>query len=101
MTITANVAKALKKQSVIHPKWQRPECRKVKVNADGSFHLDVCAGFAGAVVWDHDGLFLAASTFYIPHVASAEAAATLAMREGLDLATRYGYSNVIVKSDAL
>jgi len=101
LTITANAAKALKKQSGIQPKWQRPECRKVKVNVDASFHLDVCAGSAGAVLRDQDGRFLAASTVYIPHVASAVAAEAMAMREGLGLATRYGYSDVIAESDAL
>jgi hypothetical protein len=46
------------------------------------------------------GRFLAASTIFLPVVASAVAAEAMAMREGLYLATRLGCNNVQMESDS-
>jgi hypothetical protein len=50
---------------------------------------------------DSAGRFIAASTVYIPNVASVAAAETMAMREGLALANRLGCNNVLMESDSV
>jgi hypothetical protein len=64
------------------PQWEKPNPRQVKINVDGSFHLDTYAGSVGAVMQESAGCFIAASTVYLPNVTSAAAAKTMAMREG-------------------
>jgi hypothetical protein len=65
--------------------WSKPEIRQVKINVDGSFHIDDRAGSVGAVARDHNGRFLAASSLFIPNIASSAAVEAIAMREGLVL----------------
>jgi ribonuclease HI len=79
------------------PRW----ARSAKVNVDGAYHVDLHAGSVGAVIRDHNGKFIAASTLYLLHVASAAATEAIAMREGLALATRLGCNDVIMKSDSM
>ena len=50
---------------------------------------------------DYEGRFIAASTLYIPNIASATTVEAIAMREGLALANRMGCSNVIAESDSM
>ena len=101
LSIISNYAKIMNKQKVPDSKWTKLGYRQVKVNVDGSFHPDVSAGSAGAVIRDHDGRFLAASTTYFPNIASAAAAEALAMREGLALANQFGCTNIVAESDAM
>jgi hypothetical protein len=54
----------------------------------------------GAVARDSLGKFIAASTVYLPSVASAAAAEAMAMRDGLSLATRLGCNNVLMEFDS-
>jgi ribonuclease HI len=82
-------------------KSKRPAPRQVKLNVDASFHPDVAAGAVGAVLRDYKGTFIAASTKYIPHVSSVEAAEALAMREGLALAIEVGCNNIQADSDSM
>jgi ribonuclease HI len=100
LSITLNGAKAAAKPTGPKPHWSRPSPRIIKINVDGSFHSDTCAGSVGAVARDSLGKFIAASTVYLPSVASAAAAEAMAMREGLSLATRLGCSNVLMESDS-
>jgi ribonuclease HI len=102
LAMTANAAKVgTNKAQVITVKWSKPEVRQVKVNVDASFHADSCSGAIGAVIRDVKGDFIAASTNYIPHVASAMVAEALAMKEGIGLAHRMGCSRVVAESDSL
>jgi ribonuclease HI len=101
LSITANAAKAMSKIPGPKPQWVRPNPRQVKINVDGSFHLDTYAGSVGAVMRDSAGRFIAASIVYLPNVASAAAAKTMAMREGLALANRLGCNNVLMESDSI
>jgi ribonuclease HI len=102
LAMTANAAKVgTNKAQVITVKWSKPEVRQVKVNVDASFHADSCSGAIGAVIRDVKGDFIAASTNYIPHVASAMVAEALAMKEGIGLAHRLGCSRVVAESDSL
>ncbi|XP_051221615.1 uncharacterized protein [Lolium perenne] len=82
-------------------RWAKPVSRQIKVNVDGSFLHDDHTGAVGAILRDHDGLFIAASTLYIPNLASAALAEAMALREGLSLAHRIGCNNVIAESDSL
>jgi ribonuclease HI len=100
LSITTNAAKGVHALSG-EQRWCKPEARQVKVNADGSFHQDECAGAIGAVLQDHKGKFIAASMTFIPNLASATIAEALAIREGLCLANRLGFSNVITEFDSL
>jgi hypothetical protein len=70
--------------------WIRPEPGHIKLNVDSSFHSDMRAGSAGAILRDYNGRFVAASTTYIPHVTTAPMAEAIAMREGLTLAIKLG-----------
>lgn len=101
LSITANAAKAASRPTPSTKKWVRPNPRQLKVNVDGSFHADVFAGSAGAVLRDFQGRFVAATTTYIPNVASAAAAEAVAMKEGLALANLFGCNDVVAESDSL
>ena len=53
------------------------------------------------MIRDYKGQFIAASSKFIPHVASASMAEAMAMREGLELANRLGCNAVIAETDSL
>jgi ribonuclease HI len=92
LTITANAAKIRKNSTHTAQRWSRPGHRQVKVNVDGSFHIDSHTGAIGAILRDHEGRFIAASTTYIE---------AMAIREGLALAVRLGCNNVQAESDLM
>jgi ribonuclease HI len=81
-------------------RWARPKPRYIKFNVDASFHDDRKAGAAGAVLRDIDGHFIAASCYLIPHVSTPMLAEAIALREGLELATRLNLSRVQAESDS-
>ena len=81
-------------------KWYRPESRYMKLNVDASFQADACSGATGAVMHDYQGQFVAASTRFLPNIASAAMAKVVAMKEGLALASRLGCNAFIAKSDS-
>lgn len=101
LAITANAAKATTQRPNTTAKWSKPDPRQVKLNVDASFHVDSNEGSAGVVLRDYQGSFIAASTVFIPHVASPAMAEARAMREGLSLANRLGCNNVLAESDSL
>jgi ribonuclease HI len=72
----------------------------MKVNADGSFHHDSHAGSIGAVIQNSNGDFVVALTVFLPHVMFPAATEAMAMRKGLSLVNRIGYTNVIMESDS-
>jgi ribonuclease HI len=100
LSITANVAKAMAKVNGPRPLWEKPSHTQIKVNVDGSFQSDNHAGSVGAVARDSNGRFVAASTIFLPNVASAYASEALAVREGLALANRLGCHNIQIESDS-
>jgi hypothetical protein len=53
------------------------------------------------VLRDYQGIFLAASCKFLPHVPSASMAEAVAMREGLALANTTGSSWVLAESDSM
>ena len=102
LSIIANASKVVSSPGVASEgKWTRPSPRQVKVNVDASFHADLCAGAIGVVMRDYQGSFIAATSKFIPHVASATMAEALAMKERLRLAITMGCNNIIAESDSL
>ena len=102
LTMVANHAKASTAPTVNpETKWSRPSPRQVKLNVDASFHAEVCAGATGAILRDYRGQFIAASSNYLPSIASVAMAEAVAMKEGLILATRMGCNTVIAESDSM
>jgi hypothetical protein len=89
-SIIANVASATRPQGPnSHVKWSKPEPRFTKLNVDASYHADVGAGSTGAILQDFQGRFIAASSSFIPHVATPVMAEAIAMKQGLALARMY------------
>ena len=100
--ITSNAAKVSNHHSAPPAKkWKKPNPRQVKLNVDASFYVDSCAGAVGSVLRDYEGNFIAASTTYLSYVATPAMAEALAMREGLELASRMGCNNIIAESDSI
>jgi ribonuclease HI len=97
----ANAAKVKANIGTRPSKWCKPPPQYFKVNVDGSFHHDSHSGSIGAVIRDAKGDFVAASTLYLPHIASPAVSKAMAMKEGLSLANCLGCSNVIMESDSI
>jgi hypothetical protein len=91
----ANVAKIVKSAPRdSETKWTRPASRQVKLNVDAYFYADQQAGSVGAILHDYQGHFIAASSKFLPHVASPTMVEALAMKEGLLLANRMGCNSL-------
>jgi ribonuclease HI len=97
----ANAASVRGKLNLIKQHWETPLTRQLKVNVDGSFHLEEREGAAGAAIRDCEGKFIAASSVFLTNISSAGVVEAMAMREGLALANRLGCSTVIMESDSL
>jgi hypothetical protein len=96
MSILAITANAITKKNMISDvKWEKPKPGEVKLNVDASFSQDLHACAVGVVLRDYKGNFIAASSYYLPHVGSVSMAEAYAMKEGLRLASERG-CNVIV-----
>lgn len=50
--------------------WKKPTRGSVKVNVDASFCTNIMSGATGAVARDEKGDFIAAATWFLPHVCS-------------------------------
>lgn len=79
--------------------WKTPPSGRLKVNIDGSFHIDSGAGGVGVVVRDENGNCIAALQRSLPFCSSAFHAETEACRAGLGLAIQQGWDNFIFESD--
>lgn len=66
--------------------WQRPPADHVKINTDGAFNSETCAGATGAVIRTNDGGFLLASARILKEVSSALVTEAEACRDGVRLA---------------
>jgi hypothetical protein len=97
LAITENAARVKHVPSGDQQRWCKPKARQVKVNVDGPFYQDDCAGATGAVLQDYKGKFIAALVTFVPNLASVAAVEALAMREGLCMANHLGCSNVIAE----
>jgi ribonuclease HI len=81
--------------------WRRPRSNAIKLNVDAAFSVENHSGATGAVLRNNQGVFLGASTTFIPHVLSASMAEAMAMLHGLTLANSLGYTNIEAESDSL
>ncbi|KAF7103189.1 hypothetical protein CFC21_104207 [Triticum aestivum] len=68
------------------------------LNVDASFIEGDYAGSCGAVIRDHRGSFMSASTARLEHVADVCTAGAATLLEGLKLARDTGCHNVVVRS---
>jgi hypothetical protein len=100
LAISGNAAQARGKPSVIENRWETPLARQLKVNMDGSFHLEEHEGAAGAIIRDCEGKFIAASSVFLTNISSAGTVEAM-KREGLALANRLGCNNIIMESDSV
>jgi hypothetical protein len=81
--------------------WRRPLSNVIKLNIDATFSVDNQLGATGAALQNNQGVFLGASTTFIPHVPSASMAEALAMLRRRTLANSLGYTNIEAESDSL
>ena len=81
--------------------WRKPDLGIVKINVDASFHADTMAGACGAVARDEHGTFIAAASWILSHVVSADSAEIYAIRFGLILAANVGCTKIVIESDSL
>ncbi|KAM2273902.1 hypothetical protein ACFX1S_043777 [Malus domestica] len=81
------------------PLWIPPPDSFVKINVDASWSHASRSGFAGVVIRDASGQFVAAERFALstPSVAVAEAMALLC---GCKLGSSLGFQSVLVESDS-
>ena len=69
------------------------------MNVDASFREEDHSGSCGAIIRDHKGSFIAASTSRIDHVADVVSAEAVSLREGVKLAISMGCNNIIARMD--
>jgi ribonuclease HI len=99
--ITANVAKGKSRSSSHKITWSKPLASAVKLNIDAAFDVERKSGASGAIIRNNQGNFIAASSVFIPYVASATMTEAMAMLHGLNFANSLGYSEVEAESDSL
>jgi ribonuclease HI len=99
--LAANYARARKVQNQVAKRtWEKPRATFLKLNVDAAFNEDDQAGASGAIIRDSTGAFVAASSKFIPHVATAGMAEALAMCHGLELAVSIGANALEAQSDS-
>jgi ribonuclease HI len=86
------------KPSAIPKTPQAPTERWHKVNADGAFLWGSGVGGSGAVLWDHNGWFVAGTGHFLPSVANPKGAELLACKAALVLAKERGVTKVCLIS---
>ena len=80
--------------------WHKPMRGVVKINVDASFSAENLAASTGAVARDEHGDFIAAASWFIPHVVSVDAAEMIAIRNGFYLAGKIGCNILHIESDS-
>ena len=66
---------------------------------DATFSAEEKAGASGVILRNSQGMFMAGSSTFIPHVSSVAMAEALAMLHGLKLALSLGCNNIEAESD--
>jgi hypothetical protein len=80
--------------------WKKPAAGSVKINVDASFCSENLSGASGAVARDENGDFIAAASWFIPHVGSVVSAEIQAVRNGILLALKIGCKYIVLESDS-
>lgn len=81
--------------------WRKPLSDFQALNVDASFSVEDGLGACGAVVRDHNGGFIGASTARMEHVPDVVSAEAEAMRQGLIFLQSLGCSKVSIQSDSI
>jgi ribonuclease HI len=68
---------------------------------DVAFNIEDRTGATGPILGEYHGVFLAASSRYLPRISSSTMAESYAMRDGLELANVMGCTSNEAKSDSL
>ena len=82
-------------------RWWKPLSGQLSLNVDASFTEESYSGSCGAVIRDHLGSFVAASTAKLEYAADIVAAEAAALVEGLKLALQLGIDSLLIQMDNL
>lgn len=80
--------------------WKKLTAGVVKINVDASFHVGTLSGATGSVARDDHGEFIAAATWYLPHISTVDSAKITAIRNGFMLAANIGCNRLIIESNS-
>ncbi|XP_048427879.1 uncharacterized protein LOC125471485 [Pyrus x bretschneideri] len=80
--------------------WCSPASPNIKINVDASWSKVFKLGFAGVIMRDEDGRFVAASRYFLK-ASSAIAAEAIALLRGCELGAALGVTSVIIEYDYL
>jgi len=79
--------------------WKKPVKGFRKINVDFSFSTETLSEATRLVARDDHGNFIAATSWFVPHVSAVDSVGILAMRNGLYLAATIGCDKLIIESD--
>ena len=99
--LALNFTRAAAKQTITvrQNTWPMVLVAQQILNVDATFIEDLHSWSCGAIVRDHRGNFIAASTSRLEHVADVVSAEAAALLEGLKLLQSMGCNNVLVRMD--
>jgi hypothetical protein len=80
--------------------WLKPGANTLKLNVDATFSEENKNGASGAVLRNSQGVFVAASNKFIPHVASVHMAEALAGLHGLMFANSLGCNVIVIEAES-
>ena len=86
--LATNYTRSLTPKLPMRPRdhmWNKPSYGMMEVKVDSTFHADTLLGASGAVVRDDKGDFIAAASWFIPHVRDVDSAELMAIRNGIYL----------------
>jgi ribonuclease HI len=99
--LTLNFTRAMAKP-VTGPRvntWPSVLAAQQVLNVDASFREEDSTGSCGAIIRDHRGNFIAASTSRLEHVPDVVSAEAAALVEGLKLVQSLGCNDIIARTD--
>ncbi|KAE8797118.1 Ketohexokinase [Hordeum vulgare] len=79
--------------------WKKPSNGVIKINVDTSFNGDTMSGASEAIARDNNGDFVAAPSWFCPHVRSVDSVELIAVRNGIFLAASLGCNSLEIESD--
>lgn len=82
-------------------RWRKSLSGYLALNVDASFSEDEHTESCGAIIRDSGGMFVAASTSKLEHVADIVSAESAALVEGLKLALTIGCNAIFIQMDNL